>query len=127
MATPATRKKGLAALLPEISAPVEVAEAPPAEQLKAPKVPEEKPPKTDQPAPPTTAAYLALQRKETRLREGQVDALTAAARELNRSKTVGGERITENTLIRVAVDLLLSKASRLKGSSEAEIRKSVGL
>ena len=75
----------------------------------------------------SNAGYMALQRKETRLRDDQVDALTAATRELNRAKTGTGERITDNTLIRVAVDLLLSEGHRLQGASEKEIRSSVGL
>lgn len=70
--------------------------------------------------------YLALIRKETRLREDQIDRLTAIARKLNRAKR-GGERITENTLIRVAVDLLLDRAESLSGTDEAELLKSLGL
>lgn len=37
------------------------------------------------------------------------------------------ERITENTLMRVAVDLLLSKASELEGLTEEELRASLSL
>jgi hypothetical protein len=48
-------------------------------------------------------------RKECRLRPDQLDALTALARRLNRERKGKGERITENTLIRWAVDLLLEK------------------
>lgn len=117
-----TRKKGLADMLPSLSAPVETPSVP-----AAPKQPEVKAAKPRKSAAPATPAYLALQRKETRLREEQIDALTAAARELNRAKPAGGERITENTLIRVAVDLLLSNTAALKGSNEDEIRNSVGL
>lgn len=117
-----TRKKGLADMLPSLSASVETSSGP-----AAPKQPEVKPAKPSKSAAPATPAYLALQRKETRLREEQIDALTAAARELNRAKPAGGERITENTLIRVAVDLLLSNTAALKGSNENEIRNSVGL
>ena len=69
--------------------------------------------------------YLTLIRKETRLREDQLDRLTAIARKLNRTKR-GGERITENTLIRVAVDLLLARATSLSGVTEAELRDSLG-
>ncbi|MHA7306598.1 hypothetical protein ACX80E_15380 [Arthrobacter sp. TMN-49] len=122
-----TRKKGLADMLPALSAPVEAPSMPAPEKPAAPKQPEVSPTKPSKPAAPTTPAYLALQRKETRLREEQIDALTAAARELNRAKPAGGERITENTLIRVAVDLLLSNTTALTGSNEGEIRNSVGL
>ena len=71
--------------------------------------------------------YLTLVRKEARLREDQLDSLTKVARLLNRKRKGAGERITENTLIRVAVDLLLNKADELKGTTEQEIKKSVGL
>ena len=37
------------------------------------------------------------------------------------------ERITDHTLIRIAVDLLLADPGRLQGSTEAELRNSVGL
>lgn len=70
--------------------------------------------------------YLALVRKETRLREDQIDKLTAIARKLNRQKR-GGERITENTLIRVAVDLLLDRAQSLSGADEAQLLDSLSL
>jgi hypothetical protein len=36
-----------------------------------------------------------------------------------------GPRLTENTLIRIAIDLLLSRADRLVGNTEDEIRASV--
>ena len=71
--------------------------------------------------------YLTLVRKEARLREEQLDNLTSLTRSLNRKRRGTGERITENTLIRVAVDLLLNKSDELKGSTEQEIKKSVGL
>lgn len=70
--------------------------------------------------------YLTLLRKETRLREDQFDDLTALARTLNRRRK-GGERITENTLIRVAVDLLLKEADQLEGSTEEELREALDL
>ncbi len=52
--------------------------------------------------------YLTYVRKECRLRPDQLDALTALARRLNRERKGRGERITENTLIRLALDRLLS-------------------
>lgn len=69
--------------------------------------------------------YMRLERKETRLRTDQYAKLTEHARRLSRAKTEGDERITENTLIRVAIDLLLDQAEALQGSNEAELRKSV--
>jgi len=73
------------------------------------------------------AKYLKLERKEARLRQNQIDGLTDLTRSLNRKRSKKGERLTDNTLIRVAVDLLLSKASQLQGDTEEELRKSVGL
>ena len=95
---------------------------------KTPPGPQSTPP-ARQSEPPDTAAplYQRLYRKEARLHESQVEDLHALARTLNRLKTDKGERITENTLIRVAVDLLLQRSEDLHGSSEAELRRSVGL
>lgn len=69
--------------------------------------------------------YLSFDRKETRLRPDQYAVLTEHARRLNRAKGTGGERITENTLIRVAIDLLLTRADQLQGMDETELRNSV--
>lgn len=71
--------------------------------------------------------YLQLERKETRIRADQWEGLTAAARRLNKQRNRAGERITENTLIRVAADLLLSRADELSGVTEDDLRKSLGL
>ncbi len=86
-------------------------------------------------SPPTsrTQRYDDLERKETRLRPDQVAELSRLARELareaRRSRPAGqpGERITDNTLIRVAVDLLLAQGDQLAGVDEQQIRRSVGL
>lgn len=118
-------------MLPEIAPPPETSNLPTETHHEAPASDDNEP--VTRPAKPTmrstssNGGYMALQRKETRLRDDQIDALTAATRELNRAKTSGGERITDNTLIRVAVDLLLSKSLELHGSNEKEIRSSVGL
>ena len=71
--------------------------------------------------------FLRLERKETRLRSDQYADLTVHARRLSQAKMPGGERITENTLIRVAIDLLLEHAEQLSGQTEAEIKNSVTL
>jgi hypothetical protein len=77
---------------------------------------------------PQVPKYLALQRKEARFRGDQVDALASLARRMNRGKAErGGERITENTLIRVAVDWLLSREELIGASSEEEIRRGLGV
>jgi hypothetical protein len=69
--------------------------------------------------------YSRLDRKETRLRSDQYERLTEHSRRLNRAKGSGGERITENTLIRIAIDLLLERAGDLAGSTETELLNSV--
>jgi hypothetical protein len=70
--------------------------------------------------------YLQLVRKESRLRMDQVDALAVLTRQLGRRRTRrGGERLTDNTLIRVAVDLLLERADQLSGNTEEELLASL--
>lgn len=76
---------------------------------------------------PTTggATYLRFVRKDTRLRDDQLEALTAHARRLNRKRRSVGSRVTENTLIRVAVDLLLGRIEGASGDDEAALLESV--
>ena len=103
-----------AAVAPEPAAPRE----PDAEQSR--------PTPTRKTAVPKAPRYMQLTRKEARIREEQYDRLTAAARRLERRRpTSHGERITENTLIRIAIDLLLEREKQLDGATEDEIRKSV--
>lgn len=69
--------------------------------------------------------YLKLVRKETRLREDQQNQLTLQARRLNRAKAAGTPRITDNTLIRIAVDLLLERVETARGDDESAILASI--
>lgn len=69
--------------------------------------------------------WKGLERKELWLRADQLDELAKLRRALNRQRAGDGERITENILIRVAVDMLLGRADRLRGSTEDELRDSV--
>ena len=71
--------------------------------------------------------YLRFERKEARLRDDQLTELTLRARRLNKLKNPDADRITDNTLIRVAVDLLLARADELVGGDEAALRRSLGL
>ena len=66
--------------------------------------------------------YMTFERKEARLRFDQVTSLVNLTKSLNRKRKGRGERITDNTLIRVAVDLLLSKADFIEGTTEEEIK-----
>ena len=86
-------------------------------EVRTPEVPSSQGPK-----------YLQLERKDTLLWPRQLNELTVLRRVLNRRRPKGaGERITENTLIRVAIDLLIANADRMRGSTEDELRRSLGL
>jgi hypothetical protein len=80
------------------------------------------------PAPaPGLPKYLRLERKELLIWPDQITSLSVLARVLNRNRGGAGERITTNTLIRVAAALLLSRAQDLAGTTEEELRRSLGL
>ncbi|MGC5224204.1 hypothetical protein ACPW96_16675 [Micromonospora sp. DT81.3] len=68
--------------------------------------------------------FARLMRKEARVREDQFAALSALARTLMRQRTVKDERITENTLMRIAIDHLLAHRHVLR-STEDELRNSL--
>jgi hypothetical protein len=75
----------------------------------------------------SNATYLQFQRKEARLTLAQLEFATNTAIRLNRGAKSQPERITSNTLIRVALDLLISQKDKLSGGTEDELRKSLGL
>jgi hypothetical protein len=70
--------------------------------------------------------YSKLLRKELRLYEDQSTNLSVLRKHINQGK-VGAERVTDNTLVRIAIDLLLERSGELKGMTENELRASVGL
>jgi hypothetical protein len=76
---------------------------------------------------PGVPKYLQLERKDTLLWPGQMAELTVVRRMLNRARGGAGERITENTLIRIGVSLVLARAGELRGTTEEELRQSLGL
>jgi hypothetical protein len=76
---------------------------------------------------PGLPKYLRLERKELLIWPDQITNLSILARVLNRNREGAGERITTNTLIRVAVALLLSRSQDLVGTTEEELRRSLGL
>lgn len=105
-------------------------EAPSSDTLTAEEPAPAQPVAADKPkatrAEPSKPLYLQLERKEARLREDQLEALSVQAKRLQRAKgTAAGERITDNTLIRVAVDLLITRFDDLAGVTEEELRNSV--
>ena len=113
-----------------------IADAPEAEPLAAAEVLEvlAKPLEGRAPRPTPTLTghdngelptYLRLVRKETRLREDQQNQLTLEARRLNRAKAAGTPRITDNTLIRIAIDLLLARVAQASGDDESSILRSL--
>lgn len=73
--------------------------------------------------------YLRLTRKEVRFRDEQLAALDSLTRRLVRARRGlsrgEAERLTENTLVRVAVDLLLHHSETLAGATEEELLHSV--
>ena len=92
--------------------------------------PQERPavPSARAPAPsPGLPKYLRLERKELLIWPDQITNLSILARVLNRNRGGAGERITTNTLIRVATALLLSRSQDLAGTTEEELRHSLGL
>lgn len=109
------------------TAPEPPAKTPQPEPREAPKVvaPEPASKPLTAAAPVETAPYLRLVRKETRLREDQQNQLTLEARRLNRAKATGTARITDNTLIRIAVDLLLARINGARGDDETAILESL--
>jgi hypothetical protein len=69
--------------------------------------------------------WRTLVRKEARLRADQADALAGLRRRLTSGRRDRSEVITDNTLIRIAVDLLLEHAGDLAGDTEDQLRESV--
>ncbi|MGW4623478.1 chromosome segregation ATPase [Streptomyces sp. NPDC004592] len=67
-------------------------------------------------------ARTQLSPKYVQLRGDQQIELDVVARELQAARAHKGERITANTVIRVAVDFVLAHRERLVGSTEDEIR-----
>ncbi|WP_200919548.1 hypothetical protein [Microbacterium sp. Leaf288] len=71
------------------------------------------------------AMFAQLSRKDARLRDDQLTALAALVDAVMKRRRFKAERITENTLIRIGIDLLLAHADQLRGSTEDELRNSV--
>lgn len=78
-------------------------------------------------ASPDVPKWLTFEPKPTRQRRDQLDWIEAKRKELNSLRGRAGERLTDNTLIRVAIDLLIVNGERLQGTTEAELRASVGI
>lgn len=82
---------------------------------------------TDETTDDDTPRYKTFTRTEARLRPDQVTALGELRRLVAAARTDRGERFTDNTFLRVAVDLLLAHREQLHGNTEAELRASLGI
>lgn len=97
-------------------------------ESQSPRVPQSPSPEAaSQPPERPLPRYLTLERSEARLRGDQMVALAALRKRVAANRTVKSERITDNTLLRVAVDLLLSQGGQLHGNTEEELRASLGI
>ena len=76
---------------------------------------------------PVRPHYSQLVRKELRVFQDQAVDLKILTMTINANKSGAGERITDNTLVRVAIDLLLERRNELAGTTEAELRGSLNL
>lgn len=66
-------------------------------------------------------ARAATRPKTARIRADQWTSLDELARQLHDARTTKVERITSNTLIRIAIDGLLEHGDRLEGDNEGEL------
>lgn len=69
--------------------------------------------------------YLTMRRMDARLRPDQISALADLRERVARNRADRSERISESTLVRIAVDLLLARSDRLTGDTETALRESV--
>ncbi len=74
---------------------------------------------------PRRPKYEQLDRLEALLRPGQIEDLERLAREVSRRRAKGrrSERITKNTMVRIAVAVLLAHGDRLTGDTEHELEQ----
>ena len=113
----AEKPTGVVGVTPAASGPAKAAEtgeattaSPPRKALRASTKPTQ-----------STQHWTEYERLEARLRDDQVAKLDVLTRQLNKRRDGAGERITKNSLLRVAVDLLLEREGDLGGATEAEI------
>lgn len=94
-------------------------------ESQSPRVPKSQSPEVHESAERPLPLYKTLERTEARLRADQLVDLTALRKRVAANRTDKSERITDNTLIRVAVDFLLAHGGQLEGNTEAELRASL--
>jgi hypothetical protein len=76
---------------------------------------------------PGLLKYLRMERKQLLIWPDQITQCRSSPAYLTGTAGGAGERITTNTLIRVAAALLLSRSQDLAGTTEEELRRSLGL
>lgn len=69
--------------------------------------------------------YLRMVRKEARIRHDQADALARLRRRIAADRVDRSEPLTDNTLVRVALDVLLLHADSLTGDTEEQLLASL--
>jgi hypothetical protein len=69
--------------------------------------------------------YAQYVRKEARVRDDQAAALLVLRKKVAAQRTTRVEPITDNVLIRLAIDLLLAHRDRLHGDTEDELRRNL--
>lgn len=72
----------------------------------------------------TRSSERTMRNKVAVIYADQQTDLDGLARELHDARSVRGERITANTLIRVALDGVIEYADRLHGDNEEQLRAS---
>lgn len=73
----------------------------------------------------TEPRYTQYVRKEARVRDDQATALLVLRKKVAAQRTTKVEPVTDNVLIRLAIDLLLAHSDRLRGDTEEELRASL--
>ncbi|PSK48002.1 hypothetical protein B0E38_06479 [Streptomyces sp. 111WW2] len=69
--------------------------------------------------------YTQYVRKEARVRDDQAASLVVLRKKVAAQRTAKVEPITDNVLIRLAIDLLLAHSDRLRGDTEEELREAL--
>jgi hypothetical protein len=110
---------------PEVQTPVQQTPEVQSHRVRRPARPAPAP--MPPPSHPGLPKYRRLERKELLIWPDQITQLSIQARVLNRTRGGAGERITVNTLIRVFIAAGLARAGELAGTTEEELRRSLGL
>ncbi|MCC3299321.1 hypothetical protein [Arthrobacter caoxuetaonis] len=121
---------GVAAGSVQAAPPAAPAPAPTSASSSATDVKAEAPAESKDPSGPARPHYTQLLRKELRVFQDQAADLKMLTMHINSLKGGSGERgerITDNTLVRCAIDLLFQRKEELVGSTEAELREALNL